>query len=249
MIERVTSSRIGGLTLVAFLMLSCQRRSPQLEGRWVGTVKVDDDLFFVEAEFTDGWTGLLGTVDLQGTGRLTLSRAIQLSKDVFFEVKRGSQRLAFAGQFKGDSLIGSVRDSGRLQPFQLRRIAQVDPRLLQSYAGAYQLGSDRVLLVERCASGLGRDQLVYVNQETGARKALFPTSDGSFFFGPGFLLPEPAEGMVTFVRGPDGRSDHLVWDEFGSSARIADRIDVRQNDWRSQVRPAHADLHCHRLSG
>jgi hypothetical protein len=188
-----------GTTLTA---LSCQRRTTQqLEGRWVGTVETNDDLLFVRAEFTNGWTtGLSGSVDLQGTGRLTLSRAIQYSKHIRFEMKRGNENFTFAGQFSGDSLIGSLRDSGEPKAFQLLRVAQVDQRLLQTYDGLYQLGSDRLLVIESCASGWGGDQLIYVNSETGARKALFPTSEVSFFFGPVFSFPTHLRARLPLSR-------------------------------------------------
>jgi hypothetical protein len=246
---------LGRLTLAALLVgaapsaLSCDGgRLKQLEGRWVGTVESDDDLFFIQAEFTNGWTGLSGTAKLKGTGKLALGRTIQYGKDVFFQMQQGNETFDFNGRFNGNGLSGTLRDSGPLKGFHLQKVVQVDHRLLESYAGVYRLGSDRFLLLENCASGLGWDQLIYVNHETGARKALFPISESSFFFGPGFLLPTPPDGMLTFVQGADGRSSHLIWDEFGESPRIAERIGLHWRDWK-HLTARQTEQHCRRVSG
>ena len=65
--------------------------------------------------------------------------------------------------------------------------------------------------------------MMYVDPKNGGRKALFPLSESTFFFGPGFLIPEPVEGTVTFLKGMDGRS-YLVWNEYGWDVMVGQRV-------------------------
>jgi len=110
--------------------------------------------------------------------------------------------------------------AGQQLPFALYRTLEIDRRLLDAYAGAY--GDSRS--IEDCTDELGWQQLIYVGR-SGGRKALFPESEDSFYFGPGYLIPGPIEGTITFLGGTKGRARYLMVEQAGSEPEIARRSD------------------------
>src|SRR5712664_4454394 len=78
--------------------------------------------------------------------------------------------------------------------------------------------------IEDCTDELGWQQLIYVDR-SGGRKALFPKSEDSFYFGPGYLIPGPIEGTITFLGAMEGRAGYLMVEQAGSEPEIARRSD------------------------
>jgi hypothetical protein len=193
------------------------------EGHWVGTLDAGNDLLFMRAKFNRTWAGLAGTLDLLGTGRLALAKSSYASTDVFFLMKHGEEAYAFTGDSNNGLIVGELHRADQRLNFRLRRVQEVDQKLIRSYLGTYRVGTDWIRSIDDCIDDWGVHQVVYVDTKNGGRKALFPISDNTFFFGPGFLIPEPVEGIVTFLKGMDGRS-YLVWDEYGWDVMVGKRI-------------------------
>jgi len=212
------------LTGAVVSLSACGRGEPseQLEGRWVGTF--GDDFQFMRAEFASSWKGQSGSLHLQGAGELSLVKSRRNGDEIVLEMKRGDEKVIFNGRATRDVMIGDLNWALGRTRFQLHRVVPMDRQRLQAYLGTYRVGSEWVRSIEDCAAELGSDQLIYVNPQNGARKALFPISENTFFFGPGFLIPDPVEGTVTFLSGTDGRVQSLLWEQAGSSAAIAERV-------------------------
>lgn len=221
----LTSPLIAFLVAAVVAFWSSHRgvTSPQLEGQWVGTV--GEDFRFMRGEFASTWSGQSGSLHLRETGELTLVKTRRIGNETFLDMKRGDEEVVFSGHLTRDTMIGYVDWAAGRTRFQLHRIVPVDRRRLGAYLGSYRVGSEWVRSIEDCAAELGSDQLIYVNPKNGARKALFPISESTFFFGPGFLIPDPVEGTVTFLMGEDGRVQNLLWEQAGSSVVIAERAE------------------------
>ncbi|HWT84898.1 MAG TPA: hypothetical protein VN177_03945 [Myxococcales bacterium] len=149
---------------------------------------------------------------------MTLVRASESSSHAYFEMRRGNDEFVFVGAFRKGSITGSVHHAGQQLPFALYRTLEIDRHLLEAYAGAY--GDSRS--IEDCTDELGWQQLVYVGR-SGGRKALFPESEDSFYFGPGYLIPGPIEGTITFLGATEGRARYLMVEQAGSEPEIARR--------------------------
>src|SRR5467141_2329057 len=91
-------------------------------------------------------------------------------------------------------------------------------RSIAAYACAY--GESRS--IEDCTDELVWQQLIYVGR-SGGRKALFPESEDSFYFGPSYLIPGPIEGTITFLGATEGRARYLMVEQAGSEPEIARR--------------------------
>src|SRR5262249_45386216 len=231
MTEHVTMHRMGCwaafLASAVVALSGCGRGEAlePLEGRWVGTF--GDEFQFMRAEFASTWRGQVGSLYLQGAGDLTLVKSGRSGDEIVLEMKYGDERVIFSPHATRDAMTGNLNwPTGRAR-LQLHRVVSVDRQRLQAYLGTYRMGSE-VRTIKDCATELGWDQLIYVNPKNGARKALFPISETTFFFGPGFIIPDPIEGRVTFLIGTDGRVQSLLWEQAGSSAAIAERVEPRQ---------------------
>lgn len=74
----------------------------------------------------------------------------------------------------------------------------------------------------------GREKCEAVNRRRYLRPhpgALFARSENSFSFGPGYLIPEPSEGTLTFLGVREGRASHLLVEQTGVEPEIARRSD------------------------
>jgi hypothetical protein len=249
--ERVNRMRfLEASAMVAVLALAgCAMQSTPhpLEGRWVGSLDVGDDLRFMRAEFNQTWAGLSGSLDLLGTGRLALATSSYMSTQIFLNMRLGNEVYAFTGESNNGTITGHLHRDGRQLNFRLQQVAEVDRRLLRSYRGTYRVGSE-LRSIERCVDHWGNDQLLYIEPKTGGRKALFPTSETSFFFGPGYLIPDPIEGRVTFLKRWNG-STYVVWDEAGAEVMIGERLPLDEElKFRPVVRTS-GMRHCNPASG
>jgi len=209
----------------ALVLSACAVReaAEPLEGHWVGSLDVGEDLLFMRAKFSRTRTGLAGTLDLFGTGRLFLAKSSFLASEVFFAMTRGDQAYAFTANSQNGSMVGQLHGNRERGSFKLRRVVEVDQKVIHSYVGTYRVGSDWIRAIEDCVDPWGTHQLVFVDPKNSGRKALFATSENTFFFGPGFLIPEPVEGMVTFLKARDGRP-YLLWDQEGSEVMMGEPI-------------------------
>jgi hypothetical protein len=209
--------------VVAFLSLSaCHREAPpeRLQGPWVGTLEMGGDLEFIRAEFARGRSGMKGALHLAGAGDLILVRASESDSHAYFEMRRGDDEFVFVGAFHEGSIVGRVHHAGEQMPFELHRTLRIDPRLLGAYAGTYLQSNGDSRSIEDCTEELGWQQLIYVDR-SGGRKALFPSSESTFYFGPGYFIPGPIEGTITFFGATEGRASHLLVEQSGWEPEIA----------------------------
>lgn len=106
---------------------------------------------------------------------------------------------------------------------------QVDPKLYDAYAGAYELGPDRLIFVrhrddmdQQRRHIVAQSRLYYV-EESGSIRNLSPLSDSTFSAGPAMNTPGPVELEVSFVRNDRARVTGLLWREKGRPERFAPR--------------------------
>jgi len=209
--------------IVAFLSLSaCRREAPpgRLQGLWVGTLEVGGDLKLIRAEFARARSGMRGALHLAGAGDLLLVRASESSSHAYFEMRRGDDEFVFVGAFREESIVGRVHHGGEQVTFELHRTLRIDPRLLDVYAGTYLQRNGDSRAIEDCTDELGWQQLIYVDR-SGGRKALFPSSENTFYFGPGYLIPGPIEGSITFFGATEGRASQILVEQAGWEPEIA----------------------------
>jgi hypothetical protein len=83
-----------------------------------------------------------------------------------------------------------------LPPLPERRMAQVDPQILDAYQGRYQAQGQRAWTVTRDGESLG------ITEEGEARTVLIPASDTLFYDGTG-------DAEITFERDTQGRVTSL----------------------------------------
>ncbi len=218
---RLTAAAVG----CAFVFSACAMReaAEPLEGHWVGSLDVENDILFMRAKFSRTATGLAGTLDLPGIGRLALAKSSFFASEVFFAMRRGDEAYAFTANAQNGSMVGQLHGNRERGNFRLRRVAEVDPKLIHSYLGTYRVGTDWIRAIEDYVDPWGTHQLIFVDPKHGGRKALFARSENTFFFGPGFLIPEPIEGVVTFLKSRDGRP-YLLWDQEGSEVMMGEPI-------------------------
>jgi hypothetical protein len=202
------------LTVAFFSLSACHQEAapPRLQGVWVGTVEVGGDLKFIRADLRSG------VLHLAGAGDLTLVRASESGSHVYFEARREDDEFVFVGAIREEGIVGRVHHAGEQMPFELYRTLEIDRRMLEAYAGRY--GDSRT--IEDCTDELGWQQLIYVDR-SGGRKALFPRSETSFYFGPGYMIPGPVEGTITFLATTEGRARYLMVEQAGWEPEIAGR--------------------------
>lgn len=90
---------------------------------------------------------------------------------------------------------------------------------LAAYSGAYQVGADRFAYLQPWIE-LGEDHLTWFD-ESGEIRALIPAAVDQFNVGPAAGVPEPAEGRVTFSRGPKGEITGFVRRPIGDGGAAA----------------------------
>lgn len=106
---------------------------------------------------------------------------------------------------------------------------QVDPKLYDAYAGAYELSRDNLVFVRRADAMdqerrhvVAESRLYYV-EESGSIRNLLPSSESTFFAGPAMTTPDPADVEVSFVRNESGQVTGLRWRGKGLPERFAPR--------------------------
>ena len=244
----IRSLTVGALAAAAlFLLPACHGQKPadSLDGLWVGTAEAGDDLLLMRAEFERTPTGLSAILHVQSAGELTLVSFSDSGGKLLLEMNRAGEDFVVVGGLRQGSLVGRLHRGPMEMPFRLHRTVKLDPQLLAAYVGTYQIGSDSVRTIQDCTDELGWQQLIYVDHNSGGRKALFPLSESTFFFGPGYLIPDPIEGTVTFLAGKGDRSKNVLWDQAGWSARIGTRIDMEE---QAPLARRHGDSRCKPLS-
>lgn len=85
-------------------------------------------------------------------------------------------------------------------------VAKVDPAIFEQYAGKYELGPGRILIITREGNSL------MAQPEGGRRVEILPSSETKFF------ATMPAV-TINFVKGTDGKVSHLVFTQGGAETQ------------------------------
>jgi len=150
------------------------------------------------------------------------SRAFNAVMEVFLGQCLGGRYEPITDQIEGSSLevpVGVEHIPGLAEALAARtetglpstEVVEVDPAVLEAYAGSYTLAGYGVPVIVEV-----KDGRIFL-QVTGQPQAeMFPTSATDFFF-------KVAPSTVTFFRGADGAVSHLILYSGGSETR-ADRV-------------------------
>lgn len=201
-----------------------------ITGEWVGRMQIDGQLTYLRVGVdADETAPMLKVLAMYPPSSASEGRVAVDSRGITFELAEESGVIAFDGQVKGDSIRGVVTRSGTQGSFELRRKALIDSDVYDDFAGAYELGPDRTIIVFRrdrlrkdAAASVARSNLFYV-EESGLIRILVPSSQNTFFAGPTMIVPLPEEVQVTFQRDAKGEVNELIWHEKGHAPLKASR--------------------------
>ncbi len=109
-----------------------------------------------------------------------------------------------SGSGLGDEIVRAVAKEYGLHGFEVKRkkIARVDPRSYQAYAGRYQISDDFILTFT-----VDHDRLMVDNSE-GQRAEVFPESEMEFFY-------TIFDAQLTFGKDPTGKITQVVLHQRG----------------------------------
>ncbi len=193
-------------------------------GTWEGRIDLGTVLqpIRVKLERSDSG-GMRGSLDLPSVGRTGLPlRAVEVTDSVRF-LYDGQQGLAtYAGRLQADDAITGRFSQGALAgTFYLVREAAVNLELNKSFAGSYQLGTDRFLDVGPFSEDGNR--LGMFDSQTRRYHVFRATSDTEFFTGPSVGVAYPKSVLLTFER-KNGVVTGLRWRATGRAELRARRV-------------------------
>jgi len=216
---------IGTLALVfaCFCVMVCVAQQP-LEGDWVGGIDFGKDWQSINFHFKNERERITGTLDLpqQGRNALPLNSIVSQSSRVRIEWQGRSGLAIYDGEFKDGGIVGDFQQGGTRGTFILARVARVDPKIYDQYAGSYQIGPDRFLDIGPDDDSEGRPR--FLDSKTDRFGVLYPSSDFTFFSGPSLGIPLPVDVRVTFIKNRRGDVTSLKWQEGGAAALIAKKV-------------------------
>ncbi len=107
------AGRDAALEAVLALLSAANGRSPA--GRWTGRV-LDYDIGVELGQMDEEWTG---TIDFPGEGvaGLPLTNVHCHGSSIRFDFPNGEEMIAFEATIRGETLVGSVSESGRVHPW------------------------------------------------------------------------------------------------------------------------------------
>jgi dienelactone hydrolase len=218
---------VGALTLLFsyFYVPSCAAQS-SLEGDWRGGLDFGSSWQSINLHFKPEQQGVVGTIDFPEQGRmgLALNRIAVESSHVHIEWQGESGLAIFDGQLKDGTISGEFRQGESKATFGLVRVANIDPKIYDQYAGSYRLGSERFIYV-----GVNNaNELRFADSKTRRIGTLYPSTESTFFLGSTVDIPYPIEGRVAFVRNNRGEVSGLTWNENGTRIISARKLPHRQ---------------------
>ena len=219
------------LIISAIVTAQTDKNNTPLEGEWVGIVNLGKEAIYMRLLFKneEGNTKIV-VLSMQPDGISAQPTDVNVkSPRIQFQLKRNTVQLLFDGKLQGKRLAGNIRSAQGSGVFQFVRHLPVDPKLYDEYAGPYELGSGKFVIIRR-GDGLngappfsvGRSWLHYVDN-SGRTRILFCSSKDKFFSGPSYLVPLPVEVYVAFIRNKEGIVTGLRWRENGQAEIFAPR--------------------------
>ena len=173
-------TRTLGALLCALPLIAAAPATPDLSGRWVGAIVVEQGRQEVElqVDLESGaaglWSGTMA-VPVQGVSPKPLADLTVAGDRVSWTFEDASGRAAFHGTRQGDRIVGSDHEKGRDYPFELKRVGppgtETCPHIeLQDLHGVEELraafnrdaGKTRLLMVlpPSCSRGRGGAHLL-----------------------------------------------------------------------------------------
>ena len=196
-----------------------------LEGDWIGGLDFGNSWEAVNLHLKSAGRDLTGTIDFPERGRMAvaINRVVVENSRVHIDWKAESGLANLNGQFKDDTITGEVELGQTKASFGFVRIANVDAKIYDQYAGSYQLSHDRFVYV-----GINNaNELRFVDSKTGRTGSLYPSSETTFFLGSTVDIPYPIEGRVEFLK-KNGEVTGMTWRENGAPAVSGKRIPHKQ---------------------
>ena len=192
-----------------------------LEGDWIGGLDFGSSWQYINLHFKSQNQGVVGTLDFPEQGRmgLALNRVVVDAANVHLELQDATGLAIFKGQLKDGVISGEFTQGQTKAVFGIARVANIDPKIYEDYAGAYRLSSDWSVYI-----GLtNANELRFADAKTGRIGVLYPESDSTFFLGSTVDIPYPIEGRVVFNR-TNGEVSGLTWKENGTELIAAKKI-------------------------
>ena len=214
-----------------------QSAPEDIEGEWVGAFEVGKESGYLRVRLTaEGGDRGLAVLRMLWTGPAVAGfadvRRENTRVSFQFQLSSDSDRLAFDGQLRSDTISGVVRyarDQGSFEFARIVPMTQLNPTLYEEYNGAYELEPKQLVFIrqhdylEQNPPYSVRWSRLFYARESGRIGTLYPLSDSTFFSGPTLFVPLPVEVEVSFVRGEEGEVTGLLWRERGEPERFAPR--------------------------
>ena len=219
------------LIISAIVTAQTDKNNAVFEGEWVGNVNLGKEAIYMRLLIKNEEGNTKITIQsMQPDGISGQPANVNVNTPrIQFQLERNSVHLLFDGNVQGNRFAGTISSAQSSGVFQFVRHMQVDPKLYDEYAGAYELGSGKFVIIRR-GDGLngappfsvGRSWLHYVDN-SGSTRILFCSSKDKFFSGPSYLVPLPVEVYVSFIRNKEGIVTGLKWRENGQKEKFAPR--------------------------
>lgn len=213
--------------LVCGFFLPSYAAQQSLEGDWVGTLRLKDKEERVDVHFKTEQGEIKGTIDfpLKEQMNLALSKINSVAPRVSLEWQDQGGTIVFNGQLSDGTISGEVRQGESQGTLALVRVAKVDPKIYDEYAGVYEVSPNKLITIARFPPGP-----VYIDYESGRTGALSPLSDNTLFGGPAFILPAPIDIRITLVRNGSGEVNKLIFDQEGAPEKRARKIKFKSEE-------------------
>ena len=219
------------LIISAIVTAQTEKNNTALEGEWVGIVNLGKEAIYMRLliKNEEGYTKIT-ILSMQPDGISAQPTDVNVnSARIQFQLERNTVHLLFDGKLQGKRLAGNISSAQSSGAFQFVRHLPLDPKLYDEYAGPYELGSGKFVIIRRGDRlngappfSVDRSWLHYVDN-SGRTRILFCSSKDKFFSGPSYLVPLPGQVYVAFIRNKEGIVTGLRWRENGQAERFAPR--------------------------
>jgi alpha/beta superfamily hydrolase len=139
-----------------------------------------------------------------------------LDSKISFKVT-AEDEMTFSGEYDGLQITGQIEQNGQTDSFVLLPLFSEPKELLNDFVGTYQFELGESLLInlapEYNSSGLyffGQGLMV-THFGTGAIRALYPVTNGTFLVGSARAIGYPFREQITFRRDANGNVSGLTW--------------------------------------
>ena len=204
-----------------------------IDGNWAGGCTLGGHWIYLKVRFAgaQGWgQGTFGTIwhwheesELEG-----LRWQLPL---VQFRLTRWRQTMSFEGRYDSTQITGRVTRGDDSASFRLVRVSDTDlNRTIAEVSGCYELEPGRFVSVGLLTEFV--NSLAYTDWATGRVAQMYPSSQNSFFSGPGLQVPYPKDVEIAFSQGADGRANELTWSEKGARSLKARKVHFTQEEVR-----------------